>query len=171
MKIKTTLLIPAFLTAFALPAHADMYIGGGLYNIAIDEEIESIEFDSDDTSVAFFLGWRPIELLGAEVGYYDFGEQSGDGGYIIDGGATTLAALLSLELGPVGLYGKGGIATSDFDIEHPILGNDSDSSSDAFGAVGLTFDILDKLYIYGEVAHFDNEAQLNLYGAGLRYQF
>jgi NADH-quinone oxidoreductase subunit M len=62
------------------------------------------------TTGALFLGWRPIELIGAEVGYYDFGEQEADNGTKIEGGAVTLAGLLSFELGPVGLYGKAGVA-------------------------------------------------------------
>lgn len=147
-----------------------VYIGAGLYNASVDNKIDNLDFDDSDTTGALFLGWRPIELIGAEVGYYDFGTQESDGGTKIEGGAVTLAGLLSFELGPVGLYGKAGVADTDFDIRHA-SGKDNDSSTDAFGGVGATIDLLDKLYVYGEFVHFDNDAGVDMIGAGLRYQF
>ena len=134
------------------------------------QEGDNVEFDDDDTSGGLFLGWRPIELIGAEVGYYDFGEQEADNGTKIEGGAVPFAGLLSFELGPVGLYGKGGVANTDFDVKHPSF-KDDESSTDAFGGVGATIDLMDKLYVYGEFMHFDNDAGIDMFGAGLRFQF
>lgn len=153
-----------------LASAGGVYIGAGLYNASVDEEIGNVEFDDNDTTGSLFLGWRPLESIGAEVGYYDFGEQESDNGTRIEGGAVTLAGLLSMELGPVGLYGKAGVADTDFDIRHP-SGDDDDSSTDAFGGVGASVDLLDKLYLYGEFVHFDNGAGVEMIGAGLRYHF
>lgn len=83
-----------------------VYIGAGLYNASVDEEIDNVDFDDDDTTGALFLGWRPLESIGAEVGYYDFGEQKADNGTRIEGGAVTLAGLLSVELGPWGFMAR-----------------------------------------------------------------
>lgn len=152
-------------------AGADIYIGAGAYHAAVDERVSNENFDDSDTTGAFFLGWRPIELVGVEAGYYDFGTQEGDSGIELDGGALTLAGLLSLELGPVGLYGKAGLADSDFDIDHPSAPDDDDSSTDAFGGVGATVDVMDKLYVYAEYMHFDNEVKVDMLGAGLRWSF
>lgn len=160
----------ALLALAPLAGASGVYIGAGLYNASVDEDIDNVEFDDNDTTGGLFLGWRPLELIGVEVGYYDFGEQEGDNGTRIEGGAVTLAGLLSMELGPVGLYGKAGVADTDFDIRHP-SGDDDDSSTDAFGGVGATVDLLDKLYVYGEVMHFDNDAGVDMIGAGLRYHF
>ncbi|WP_300355070.1 outer membrane beta-barrel protein [uncultured Alcanivorax sp.] len=158
------------LSLVPLASAGGIYIGGGLYNASVDEKIDNVDFDDEDTTGALFLGWRPIELIGAEVGYYDFGEQEADNGTKIEGGAVTLAGLLSFELGPVGLYGKAGVADTDFDIRNA-AGDDDDSSTDAFGGVGATVDLLDKLYVYGEFVHFDNDAGVDMVGAGLRYHF
>ena len=147
---------------------AGVYIGAGLYNTAVDEEVENAEFDDDNTT-GTVPGWRPIELVGAEIGYYDFGEVEGNGNVKVEG-ESTFAGLLSFELGPVGLYGKGGIANTDFDIKHP-LGDDDDSSTDAFGGLGATVDLMDKLYVYAEYMRFDNELNVDMFCAGLRFQF
>ena len=160
----------ALLTLVPLANAGGIYIGGGLYNASVDENVDDVKFDDDDTTGALFLGWRPIELIGAEIGYYDFGEQEADNGTRIEGGAFTLAGLLSLELGPVGLYGKAGVADTDFDIRNA-GGDDDDSSTDAFGGVGATVDLLEKLYLYGEFVHFDNDIGVDMIGAGLRYHF
>ena len=170
MKRLTKVLAGAAILSVAPLANAGFYVGAGIYNSGTDEKIDNVEFDDDDTSGGLFLGWRPIELVGAEVGYYDFGELEADNGTKIEGGAVTFAGLLSFELGPVGLYGKGGIANTDFDVKNP-LGDDDDSSTDAFGGLGATVDIMDKLYVYAEYMRFDNELNVDMFGAGLRFQF
>ena len=93
MKRLSSLLLGASLFALAPLANAGFYIGAGLYNTSVDEKFDNLEFDDDDTTGALFLGWRPIELIGAEVGYYDFGEQESENGTTIEGGALTLAGL------------------------------------------------------------------------------
>ena len=170
MKRLQQVMTGALVLSLAPMSNAGVYIGAGLYNSSVDEEVENIKFDDDDTTGGLFLGWRPIELVGAEVGYYDFGTIEGNNGTKIEGGAVTFAGLLSFELGPVGLYGKGGVANTDFDVKHPSF-KDDDSSTDAFGGVGATVDLLDKLYVYGEYMHFDNDAGVDMLGVGLRFQF
>ncbi|MAX55499.1 MAG: hypothetical protein CL537_08325 [Alcanivoracaceae bacterium] len=170
MKRLQQLIAGVALCSLAPLSTAGVYIGAGLYNTAVDEEVENVKFDDDNTTGGLFLGWRPIELVGVEVGYYDFGEIEGEFNTEVEGGALTFAGLLSVELGPVGLYGKGGIANTDFDIKHP-LGDDDDSSTDAFGGLGATVDLMDKLYVYAEYMRFDNELNVDMFGAGLRFQF
>ncbi|EKF73154.1 outer membrane protein [Alcanivorax hongdengensis A-11-3] len=160
----------AFLSVAPLANAGGIYIGGGLYNSAADEKVDQLNIDDDDTTGALFLGWRPIELIGVEAGYYDFGKLKADNSNAsIEGGATTLAGLLSLELGPVGVYAKGGVADTSFDVKHG--SDDNADSTDPFGGLGATVDLLDKLYVYGEYMHFDNDAKIDMLGVGLRYQF
>lgn len=170
MKQRYSLLLGAGLLALAPFACAEFYIGAGLYDVSVDENIDNVNFDDSSTTGALFLGWRPIELIGAEVGYYDFGELEADDNTTIEGGALTVAGLLSFELGPVGLYGKAGLASTDVDIKNGAF-EDDDSSSDPFGGIGATVDVLDKLYVYAEYLRFDNDAKLDAIGAGVRYQF
>jgi len=143
-------------------AHASGYIGLGAYTASAD-------VSSDSTlSPAFMLGWRPIELLGVEVGYYDFGNFR-ESGVRIDGSALTLAGLLSLELGPVGVYGKLGLANYDFDYGSPLINELFDDGTSAFGGLGATIDIMDRLYFYAEYLRFGAGAGLDVLGAGVRF--
>jgi OmpA family protein len=171
MKNLFRLLLTTFLFTSAT-AYADIYIGGGAYMTVLDEEISTHNVDDKDIAPAFFLGWRPIELIGVELGYYDFGEFEGgtQKEASIKGSATTLAGLLSLELGPVGAYVKGGMADYDFDIEHP-TSSSSDSTTDPFGGVGVTIDLADKIYVYAEYMRFDSDIDVDVAGAGLRFSF
>jgi len=143
-------------------AHASGYIGVGGY-------APSADVDSDTTiAPAFMVGWRPIELLGVEFGYYDFGDFK-ETGIRIDGSALTLSGLLSLELGPVGVYGKLGLASYDFDYGSELINDLFDDGTSAFGGVGATIDIMDRLYFYAEYLRFDAGADLDVVGAGIRF--
>lgn len=157
------------LTLLGTSAHADFYLGAGGYATALNAPSDADNLDDTDFAPAFFLGWRPIELVGVEAGYYDFGEFEGDSGSI-EGKAMTLAGLLSLELGPIGVYAKGGVA--DTELEGDLLGQSIDeSSTDPFGGLGMTVDILDKVYVYAEALRFAAEEDVDMVGAGLRYSF
>jgi hypothetical protein len=143
-------------------AQASGYIGVGGYTASAD-------VSSDSTlSPALMLGWRPIELLGVELGYYDFGNFK-ESGIRIDGSALTLAGLLSLELGPVGVYGKLGLASYDFDYGSGLINELFDDGTSAFGGVGATIDIMDRLYFYAEYLRFGAGADLDVLGAGVRF--
>lgn len=163
MKTTTRLLCATALLGLGVAAHADMYVGAGAYSNSIDAP----GFSDSDIAPAIFLGWRPTELIGVEAGYHDFGSFS-DAGNDVDATAFTLAGLLSFELGPVGAYIKGGLASTEVNVN-----NVSDSSSDPFGGVGLSFDLADKLYVYGEYLMFTNDADadIDVLGAGIRYAF
>lgn len=163
MKTLSKLALGALLLGSAA-AHADIYIGGGVYGTSVSEA----GLEDSDVAPAVFLGWRPIELLGVEAGYYDFGSFE-TAGLTVEGSAMTLAGLLSLELGPVGAYAKAGLAEYSIDVS---TGGTANDSADPFGGVGLTVDLADKLYLYGEYLVFTGEdADIDVYGAGLRYSF
>ena len=53
------------------------YIGAGVgqFNVEIDdfEDLTDQDFDSDDTSLKLFGGWRFSPFFGAELAYIDFG--------------------------------------------------------------------------------------------------
>jgi len=148
-------------------ARADFYVGGGIYGTSVDE----VGLEDSDVAPAVFVGWRPIELVGVELGYYDFGKfEDSSTNTAVDASAVTLAGLLSMELGPVGVYAKLGLADPSFKVNQ--VGSNLDDGTNPFGGVGLTVDLLDKLYLYGEYLHFDNDdAPIDVYGAGLRYSF
>lgn len=148
-------------------AQADIYIGGGGYVTSIDAAATALQ-DDGDFAPAIFLGWRPLEMVGVELGYYDLGSYDTGGGGSVDASALGLAGLLSMELGPVGVYLKGGLASTE--ITAP--GGYNETNSDPFGGLGLTFDLMDKLYVYGEALRFSHDdADIDVIGAGVRYTF
>lgn len=161
MKVLFKAAAAASLLSLASLAQADMYLGGGVYSTAADAVALK---DDSDVVPALFLGWRPIELVGVELGYYDLG---GYGNVDVD--AITLAGLLSMELGPVGVYAKAGMADSTVDFS----GFGKDSSTDPFGGLGVSIDLMDKLYVYGEYLVFTTDAGVDIdaLGVGLRYGF
>lgn len=163
-------ILTALLIFTCSSVYADVYIGAGGYVTVLNGKISSHDVDDKDFAPAFFLGWRPIELVGVEVGYYDFGEFKGDNGESLKGNATTLVGLLSLELGPVGAYAKAGVADYSFDVKHP-TSNYCESKTDPLAGVGLTVDLMDKLYVYAEYIRFDSDIDVDVAGAGLRYSF
>lgn len=168
MKNTLRMLCAGVLLAAGGAAQADFYIAGGAYSASIDADI-ALQEDSDVTP-ALFLGWRPMEMFGVEVGYYDLGSYETASGDSIDASAITAAGLLSLELGPVGAYAKGGLSATAIDE----AGVDDDST-DPFAGLGLTIDLMDKLYVYVEALRFmhdgDAEVDIDVVGAGLRYAF
>ena len=44
------------LSLVPLASAGGIYIGGGLYNASVDEKIDNVDFDDDDTTGALFLG-------------------------------------------------------------------------------------------------------------------
>lgn len=147
-------------------AQADIYIGGGGYVTSIDAAAGALE-DDGDFAPAIFLGWRPLEVVGVELGYYNLGSYDTGAGDI-EASALGLAGLLSMEVGPVGVYLKGGLASTE--VTGP--GGLDETNSDPFGGLGLTVDLMDKLYVYGEALRFTNdEADIDVIGAGVRYAF
>ena len=164
----------AFL-AFAGAAHADIYLGGGVYSASLDGAKNAAlgAVDGNDVTPSLFVGWRPLELVGVEAGYYDFGavsETVAGTNLSIEGHAFTVAGLVSLELGPVGAYVKGGLAQSSIDMTAGAA-NFSKTSSDPFGGIGASIDLMDKLYLYAEHIVFTNDAKIGaaVTGIGLRY--
>lgn len=162
MKTLSRLLATAGLLALGSVAHADAYIGAGAYSTSVD--VAAPITDDSDVAPALFFGWRPIELVGVEIGYYDLGSYSGT-----DASAFTLAGLVSMEIGPVGVYAKGGLAQTT--IESATF---DDESADPFGGIGATVDLMDKLYVYGEFLRFTHDdagVDVDVLGVGLRYAF
>lgn len=167
MKSRAQMILTAALLSLGSAAQADMYLAGGAYATSVDTLVAANDINDSDVAPAIFLGWRPIELLGVEAGYYDLGNFSAP---LVDveAHAFTVAGLVSLELGPIGAYVKGGLASTEIDVN-----NASDSSTDPFGGVGITIDLMDKLYVYAEALRFTNDADVDVdvIGGGLRFAF
>ncbi len=160
------IVVAAFGLSLISPAHADgLYVGAGAYKT--DAQIASL--DDSDTTTAVIVGysfWDTIVTLAAEVGRYDLGSYN-DGGVVVDGDATALAAVLYLPLGPTfELYGKTGIASVDVDVN-----GSSDDDNESFFGVGFGLDILDTIDFYFEYLEFDTDVDFEMIGVGVRLDF
>ncbi len=148
-------------------AHADgLYIGAGSYKA----NVQTTNFDEDDTVPAFFVGYNFIDtslfMFSAELGKYDLGEYSA-AGTTIDADALSLAAVAYIPIGPViEIYAKAGIASTSVKTN----GSKVDDNN-SFTGVGIGFDILDTVDIYAEYLTFDTDIDTDMFGIGLRLDF
>ena len=132
MQAQKILAVSSLLTAamFSASAYAGgdsgFYIGAGLGQASIDETLDggegfgSINFDGDDTAYKLIAGYNfgivPLVDLGVEFEYLDFGEPSEQilgSEAEIDATALALFGIAGVNLGPVGVFGKIGMAGWD----------------------------------------------------------
>jgi hypothetical protein len=152
-------------------ASADgFYIGAGAY----ESRVSVTSVDDDDVVPAAFLGYQFLDtnflMLSAELGYYDLGSYSGTD-YKVDSDALTLAGVVYVPIGPFfEVYAKAGVSSISGDTVFADVKKDYDST-DAFGGVGFSFDILDTVDIYAEYLAFDNELDSEVVGVGVRFDF
>ena len=149
MNRKTLVLAAAALvcgmSALQARATGGLYLGAGVGAATVKEDTSSGSFDEGSTGYKAFIGYRfdklPLVDLAAEGGYVDFGRPSTTlagqsvqfklhGGYA--------AGLVIAPLGPVDLYGKGGVISARTESS---LGGTSNSqtSSNGFYGVGAGF--------------------------------
>jgi hypothetical protein len=83
----------------------------------------------------------------------------------------TLAGVVYIPIGSFfEVYAKAGVSSITGDTVFANIKNDYDST-DAFGGVGFSFDILDTIDIYAEYLTFDNELDSEMVGVGVRFDF
>src|SRR5262245_19634200 len=121
---KAILFAAALLTLPVLPAVAadnGFYLGGsvGQANLKIDDVTDGIstaDFDADDTAFKLIAGIRPLDWLGVEAAYVNFGEPEDTvlGQKLkADGDGISAFAVGFLQTGPVDMFEKVGIIAWD----------------------------------------------------------
>src|SRR5262245_16550175 len=124
---KAILFAAALLTLPVLPAVAadnGFYLGAsiGQANLKIDDLSNGLatdDFDADDMGFKYIAGMRPLDWLGLEAAYVNFGEPEDTvlGQKLkADGDGITAFAVGFLPTGPVDLYAKLGIISWDSKI-------------------------------------------------------
>jgi len=183
MRLKKQLLVLGICLAAAsglatADAGEGFYVGGGVYAVDTDDRISYSDIEDTDTTAAVFVGYRLIEMLGIEAGYYDLGNMGNRtllGRTEFDGQALTLAGVLTFDIGPIGIYGKAGAAYVDYDasltLNNGFKISKNDSSVDPFAAVGVSLDIWDTLYVYTEYQRIQTEVDVDMIGVGVRFDF
>lgn len=135
------------------------YIGAGVGQFNIEEDdfegLTADDFDSDDTSLKLFGGWRFNPFIGVELAYIDFGgpeDTINVGGIDIDteveisGFAPYLVG--TVPLGIFELFAKVGYYFYDVDVSVSALGgsgSDSESDEDLVYGAGFGLVLFDHL--------------------------
>jgi OOP family OmpA-OmpF porin len=175
---KAILFAAALLALPVLPAVAadnGFYLGGsiGQANLKIDDltnGISTADFDADDTAFKLIAGMRPLDWLGLEAAYVNFGkpEDTVLGEKLkADGDGITAFAVGFLATGPVDLFAKVGLISWDSKIS----GSFDDSGTDLAYGAGAQFRVLG-LSIRAEYEKFDiSDVDLDMISVGLTYTF
>ena len=175
---KAILFAAALIALPVLPAVAadnGFYIGGsvGQANLKISDITDGIstaDFDADDTAFKLIAGIRPLDWLGVEAAYVNFGEPEDtvlNQKLKADGDGISAFAVGFLPTGPVDLFAKVGLISWDSKIS----GSFDDSGTDLAYGVGAQFRVLG-LSIRAEYEKFDiSDVDLDMISVGLTYTF
>lgn len=160
-------------------AHADsgFFLGANVGNATVSADVpdpgfgNDIDFDEDDFGWKVYGGYAfdlPLIDFGVELGYFDLGSPSFDSGagqVGIDVSGISAFGLAGVNLGPVGLFLKGGMVSWDADLSVDNLSGSEDGTDPAYG-VGLRF-TLASIEVRGEYEIFDIDDADDVYMASL----
>jgi OOP family OmpA-OmpF porin len=176
---KAIVLAAALFALPVLPAVAadnGFYLGAsvGQANLKIDDltnnTFENDDFDADDMAFKLIAGIRPLDWLGVEAAYVNFGEPEDTvlGQKLkADGDGISAFAVGFLATGPVDLFAKVGLISWDSKISGSF---DDDGTDLAYGA-GAQFRVLG-LSIRAEYEKFDiSDVDLDMISVGATYTF
>jgi OOP family OmpA-OmpF porin len=149
----STLAMATLLALGSAPVLADedsgWYLGAGVgkFNVEVDEAEDITDtvggFDSDDTTMKVFAGWRFNPYVAVELDYLDLGnpEDTIDGRRVnadVNGFAPYIVG--TLPVGPVELFAKAGYLFYDVQIDVDDLTVSDDNTQDFVygGGIGIT---------------------------------
>lgn len=166
-------------------AHADSgyYMGASLGTATVSIDIpdpgigDDINFDEGDFAWKVYGGYAfdlPVIDFGVEIGYFNLGSPAADviGEQLeISVSGFEAFALAGVDIGPAGLFVKGGIVSWDADISIADDRESDDANDPAYG-VGLRFNF-GSVEIRGEYEVFDIDSTEDIYmaSAGFVWHF
>src|SRR5262245_21752891 len=173
--MRRSILLTVLLLASGAAAAADngFYVGAAVGQANVDinniSGISSADFKGDDTGYKFIIGFRPLDWLGLEASYVNFGkpEDTVQGVKIkTEGDGFTAFAVGFLAIGPIDVYAKGGLITFDTQLAS------NDTGTDLAYGVGAQFR-LGGLSFRAEYELFDADDvdDLNMVSVGVTYTF
>jgi hypothetical protein len=158
-------------------ADSGFFVGGSAGSATVSADFpdpgfgNDVNFDEDDFAWKVFGGYAfdlPVIDLGVEIGYFDLGSPSVDtltGEYGASVSGVSAFALAGVNLGPVGLFIKGGMTSWDADLVIADLPVAEDGSDPAYGVgLRLTFGSLE---VRGEYEVIDIADADDVYMASL----
>jgi outer membrane immunogenic protein len=147
MRKVTVALFGAAALCLTVPAHAGVYLGGGIGSATIEDDEGTPfgdDFDEADGGYKLFGGyrfdWLPIVSIAGEIGYRDAGQQDSElREYELSG--FDYGVLAGVGLGPVELFAR--VGRLEYDLEKAVSGipMEFDGTANVYGA-GARFSIL-----------------------------
>jgi OOP family OmpA-OmpF porin len=141
------------------------YLGVGLgdFSSSADslEDFDELDFDSDDTAMKVFGGWRLNRFFAIQLDYIDFGESSTNANLLNIRSETSGFAPTVIGTLPIGffeLFAKAGMMWYDVDFD---IDNDpgySDSGEDPIYGVGVGLTLIERLSLRLEYEVVDIDA-------------
>jgi hypothetical protein len=173
-QMRRMLLLVLGLLLVAPAAHAGgFFIGGSLLQAGV--EVDTSDFDEDDTGVKFFGGYNFVKYFGVEAAYADLGKAEESGASI----ETTSLSAFAVGTLPVGkrfeLFAKGGVYRWDAEIIENGQAEDDDVET-AYG-LGAKLKLGDKAAIRLEYEIFEIEFEgaadldVDIISAGFEWRF
>ena len=153
------------------------YLGGSLGQSSIQLMEQALKFDGTDTAYKLIAGLRPLDWLGVEANYVDFGSPDDVIGGVhnkSDSKGFAAYAVGFLPVGPVDIFAKAGLVNWDASLSAPALPalSMNESGTDFSYGVGVQFRLL-SLSFRGEYEVFKIEEldDVGLVSIGVTWTF
>jgi hypothetical protein len=172
---RSLLVIPlAAATATAQAADNGFYVGASIGQAGMEDLVDDLDFDADDTGYKVFAGFRFFDWLGAEASYIDLGSPSDEIlGEDVNGDADAFDAFLVgfLPITTFDVFAKVGAVAWDsrFDIEDVDFVDDDDGVDLAYG-VGAQFR-LGSAALRAEYERFEFGRDADMVSVGVSWTF
>lgn len=194
--MRKTILLAGILSMASVAAQAadnGIYVGASLGNANVEQKdvLDGVDFDEDGLGFKVLIGVRPLDWLGFEADYVNFGDKEDD--VTFDAAGSTYQTNLKLEgygiagyavgfvpIGPVDLFGKVGLVSWDTKVKSDgVAGLPStvqdwvrESGEDLAYGVGVQFRLLSLgLRAEYEIFDIDGLEDANLLSIGVTYTF
>jgi OOP family OmpA-OmpF porin len=179
-------LLGAALTAWAAPATAQFYVGGGIGQSNATQFCSSptlgggvIGCDQKDIALRGFAGYQFNDHLAFELGYHNFGKPTTAAPASVRMSAWEGLLVGSVPIGPLALLGKFGLYRGEGKgAGGGFTGIREQHTTYTFGA-GLQYDLSKQFALRGEWMHYPNmlggafggQTDVNTLSAGALYRF
>jgi opacity protein-like surface antigen len=180
------------MSAQAEAADNGIYVGVSIGQAKIEEKdvLEDLDFDQDDFGYKILIGARPLDWLGLEANYVNFGDHEED--YSFDVLGQTFDTNIKVEgygiagylvgfipIGPVDIFGKAGLVSWDTTVSSDgvegfpdTIQELRDDGEDLAYGVGVQFRLLSLgVRAEYEVYDIDGVDDANLLSIGVTYTF
>lgn len=147
-----------------------IYIGASGGVSTIDETLNGVTFDDDDTAWQAFVGYDFSNAFGVEAGWVDMGEYNvGATELGIDGGTIALTGRMPI-VPNWSVYIKGGAFFWETDSNAAGLTTDD---ADFLAGAGVRFQVPnnENFGVRAEWTYFDSTPQIDMYSLGLEVRF